>query len=208
MMGLLSLLADFTGSLVADTSTTINLNATGYAARILQALPNNVLIERTVLDELEAGRIRGRVDADVTARLVSQGLIEVVTLSEPGFGHFEGLIAGAAVNTLDDGEAATIAYALEASAIPLIDERKAHRICSEMFPELRLASTVDLLAHPSVEEALGRDHLAEAIFQALQWARMRVLPHRIDWVVNLIGPGRAAGCASLPRGKRQISGEH
>jgi predicted nucleic acid-binding protein len=113
--------------------------------------------------------------------------------------HFEALVVGAAADTLDDGEAATIAYALEIGATPIIDERKAHRICNERFPSFALASTVDLLAHASIEAELGREALTDAVLQALLNARMRVLPHRIKWVVDLIGHSRACECPSLPR---------
>ena len=87
--------------------------------------------------------------------------------------------------------------------MPLIDERKAHRICAERFPDLRVASTIDLLAHPSVGNALGGGGLADAITQALLSARMRVPAHHIEWVVGVIGSERAAECPSLPRRARQ-----
>lgn len=43
------------------------------------------------------------------------------------------------------------------------------------------------------------DLLANAAYEALQGARMRVLPKHLDWVVKLIGQDRAALCESLPR---------
>jgi predicted nucleic acid-binding protein len=184
----------------------INLNATNCASRIIQALPNKLVIEETVMQELEVGRLRGRIDADITERLVVNGLIEIVRLSKEGLGHFEALIAGSAIDTLDDGEAATIAYALEADAIPLVDERKAHRICRERFPAFQLASTMDLLTHPDVEKSLGVSELAEAVFRSLVDARMRVFTDHIDWVVDLIGSDRASKCVSLPRRVRERFG--
>jgi predicted nucleic acid-binding protein len=200
-------LANPTKVLIVDTSTIINLNATGRAAQIIKALPSRLVIEQTITEELEFGRLRGRSDADITERLVADGVIEIVRLATGGLGHFEVLTVGAAVDTLDDGEAATIAYALEASAIPVIDERKAHRICRERFPALRLVSTMDLLMHPSVEKALGLSELADAVFQSLISARMRVFTDHIDWVVNLIGLERASRCPSLPRNVRERFGQ-
>jgi hypothetical protein len=32
---------------------------------------------------------------------------------------------------------------------------------------------------------------------------MRVLPQHLKWVIEIIGPGRAAACASLPKSVRQ-----
>jgi hypothetical protein len=83
-------------------------------------------------------------------------------------------------------------------AIAVIDERKAKRICRAWYPGLVVASTVDLLALDSVTKALGEEQLAEATYNALSTARMRVLPEHIDWVVNLIGAERTVLCTSLP----------
>jgi predicted nucleic acid-binding protein len=109
------------------------------------------------------------------------------------------LVSGAASDSLDDGEAATIAFALEQSAIALIDERKANRICRERFAGLAVAKTIDVLAHKNVQAAMGRDRLAEAVFNALNDSRMRVPIDQIEWVIQLLGAERAAKCVSLPR---------
>jgi hypothetical protein len=50
-----------------------------------------------------------------------------------------------------------------------------------------------------VEASLGQSALRDAVFAALQHARMRVLPQHIEWVVRLIGQDRARECPSLPR---------
>ena len=194
----LSSLTDPKAVIVADASAAINLNATGCAAKILRALPNRLVVVDIVFEELEEGRPRGRRDADLLAELMAAQLVESVRLGETGSALFERLVAGTAVDTLDDGEAASIAYAVEASAIALIDERKAARICSEQFPELDFGSTMDIVLHPEVERALGNAALADAVFNALVGARMRVLPEHLRKVVDLIGYERAALCKSLP----------
>jgi predicted nucleic acid-binding protein len=173
--------------LVVDTSTIINLNATGCAERILQALPAKVIVVDVILGELDEGRPHGRPDADMLRELVASGIIEIVALGDESAEHFEKLVVGPAVSTLDDGEAATI-----------IDERKAARICAEMYPRLRICNTVDLLALPEVSRILGEDALIQAVFQALVRGRMSVLPRDVEWVVGLIGSDKAAACTSLP----------
>jgi predicted nucleic acid-binding protein len=198
----LSCLTDPVVQVVADASTAINLVATGCAAAILTALPNPAVITKVVMSELEEGRSAGRRDAAVIAELAAASLISIVPLSEAQELHFESLVIGRGADTLDDGEAATIAYAVEGGAAALIDERKAIRICAERYSAIRLGCTVDLFAHAAVQAALGRDGVAEAVFAALQRARMRVLPRHMDWVVGLIGQERAAVCPSLPRGVR------
>lgn len=116
--------------------------------------------------------------------------------------HFEELVIGSARSTLDDGEAATIACALELSAFPLIDERKARRFCAQRYPDLSFGCTIDIFKHPEVGSALGDSELAIAVLNALKKSRMRVPQHHLAWVVNLIGAENAAGCLSLPRSVR------
>lgn len=114
-----------------------------------------------------------------------------------GIGHFSALVAGTVQDTLDDGEAAAIAHALEHGATVLIDEKKATRLCAERFPHLQVGSTVDLVGYAVVQSALGAN-LADAIFNMLFVGRMRVSPQHLDWVVEQIGPQRAARCLALP----------
>jgi predicted nucleic acid-binding protein len=197
-----SCLSDPFDVLIADTSTAINLNATGCAHQILRALPNKLVLVDIVVAELKDDRATGRPDAALTSGLVDSGLVTVASLGEQGTKMFERLVVGPAVDTLDDGEAATLAYAIETGGIPVIDERKARRIWSEQGYVGPIASTIDLLAHAAVEEGLGRPALSQAVFAALQDARMAVPSHQIEWVVELIGRDRAAQCASLPRSAR------
>lgn len=201
-MGSPSCLADTAVSVVIDTSVAINLTACGHAADLLRVLPNGVVAVDTVPAEMDEGRRLGRRHADLLNDLVSLGLIEIVKLDSPALAIFESLVTGRAAETLDDGEAATIAYASENGAIPIIDERKATRICGERFPALRIGCTVDLFAHPEVGKALGQHRLSEAVLKSLRLARMRVLPHHLEWVVDLIGREEAALCPSLPRAVR------
>jgi len=187
---------------VLDASAAINLCAAGCADDILRALPNTALVVDAIPAELEQGRHRGRRDAETLCELVAAGLVRVVTLGEPAEAIFESLVIGGAAQTLDDGEAATIAYAVEHRSVAVIDERKAIRICGQRFPARRLGCTVDVFAHPDVLRTLGRERASQAVANALQLARMRVLPHHVNWVVDLIGAEQAALCASLPRSVR------
>jgi predicted nucleic acid-binding protein len=203
----LSCLDEASALLIADTSTVINLNASGSAAEILHALPYKVAIVDVIQKELEFGRERGRRDAELTNSLVAGNHLEVVSLGDGGWTHFERLVTGAAAETLDDGEAATIAYAIELSGVAVIDENKATKICARRHPSLLIASSLDLFGHPMVCELLGPERLAEAVFLALREARMRVLARHHKWVLDLIGPERAALCPSLPRFLRESEKE-
>jgi predicted nucleic acid-binding protein len=190
---------------VADASVIINLNATGYAADIIRALQNQLTVVEAVMAELETGRPQGRVDASLLNDLVTSGLVDIVKLDDGATENFENLVVGAAAQTLDDGEAATIAYAIAHGAIALIDERKANRICAERFSEVRVGCTVDIFSHPKVQESLSREVLAAAVFNALIRGRMRVFPHHVEWVVGLIGMERTTQCASLSNAVRTLA---
>jgi predicted nucleic acid-binding protein len=179
---------DASSILAADAGTIINLNATGCASHILRALPPRVVLMDAVVTELEGHSARGLHDA----ALIGSGDVSVASLGEKGLEVFETLVVGAAVATLDDGEAATLAYAVETGGVPVIDASKARRIWSERGYSGFIASTVDLLAHPAVEDALGRAALSDAVFAALQNARMPVSSEQVDWVDAIVGQDRAA----------------
>lgn len=193
--------------LVADTSVVINLNATGCAEAILKALPHRVAVVDVVVDEIKVGARKGRLDSLKLEALIGANVVEVVKLGPQGLLHFENLVVGSAGETLDDGEAATIAYAEEAGARALIDERKARRLAAERYAATPLGCTADLLACGYVERAVGIPGIAEAVHNALIGARMRVLGQHIDWVMRLIGDERAADCPSLPESTRQQARE-
>jgi predicted nucleic acid-binding protein len=198
----LSCLIDPTAPVVIDASTVINLNATACGPRILKAIPNPFVITDVVQGELLEDRRNGRNDGQLVAELVAAGLIFVAKLDDLTESHFEDLVIGRGDATLDDGEAATIAYGVEKGAITLIDERKATRICGERYPRLTVGNSLDVLTHPAVLAALGNGATADAVFNALRLARMRVPPSLLKWVVELIGAERAAMCECLPRAFR------
>ena len=193
-----SCLDDRSAPVIADTSVVINLNASGNAEAILGALPNRCVVVEEVSLELHAGRQKGRRDADSLAALIEQHLVECAQLGDVGMSHFERLVSGSAAETLDDGEAATIACAIERSAVALIDDRKAIRICAERFPNLAVGCTVDVFTQRDVRAAHG-GRLADAVFNALVRGRMRVPDQYARWVVDLVGNERAAECRSLPK---------
>ena len=201
-MGCRSCLVDPTALVVADASVAINLIATGFAEPILDAVPNRVTVVEEVVLELRDGKRCGRTDAEGLNALASAGHVEIVRLGDQAVDHLSALVSGPAAETLDDGEAATIAYALEHGATALIDERKANRICAERFPALAIGCTVDLLAHDRIESSLGSASLSDAVFNALYQGRMRVMAHHLEWVIKLIGPERASQCLSLPESVR------
>lgn len=191
--------------LVADTSVVINLNATGWARAIITAFPNRLVITTNTLAELVGGERNGHGDARAIQTLIDEGIVDLVSLDERGNAIYETLIDGSALQTLDDGEAATISYASQVRGIALIDEQKALKLCAANFPDMPVICTAELLLHETVIKALGQQAHMDAIMSALQKARMRVLPHLIGRIVAIIGDVNAAACSSLPKTARTAS---
>ncbi|WP_419939506.1 hypothetical protein [Candidatus Palauibacter sp.] len=187
---------------VADASVIINLNATASAAAIIGAFPNPFFVTPNVLRELSLGGSHGHRCGEELEALISQGSIALAELRSCDDVVYRSLVEGGFERTLDDGEAATIAYAVGHDSLALIDERKARRICAVRFPSLLFASTVAMLLHPLVAERLGEPGQSEAIFLALRDARMQVPRQRLREVIDRIGADRAAECPSLPRSFR------
>jgi predicted nucleic acid-binding protein len=188
---------------VADASAIINFNATLRAHKVIAALPGAFVVTENARTELEAGLRNGHDDAAKLHGLIQQGVVRVVRLGASGMPIYESLIEGAAERTLDDGEAATIAYACEADGIAIVDERKARSLCAVRFPMLAMASSAELLAHGAIERELGKQEQIAAIVNALQRGRMRVPPEHVEAIISLIGETNAASCTSLPRAAKR-----
>jgi hypothetical protein len=195
--------SDTASPLVLDTSVAISLVASRIGADVLKALARPAYMIDVAIGELaDAGHRAGEVLVALSDWQRDRLLAEV-SLEADALEVFEDLVSGPAADTLDDGEAATLAHARVIGAIAVIDEGKARRISGERHPALILTSTIDLLLHPAVERALGREVITQGVFLALKDARTRVPPEHHQAVAALIGRERAALCSSLPSSVRR-----
>lgn len=201
-MSSVSCLTEIEDPLVLDASVVVNLNATGYADRILNVIPAGVIIPHPVVKELKRGTLLGHSDATDLNQLLEKGLAETMNVPVPAQSEYISLVSGTSTTSLGDGEAATIASAFATGAWAAIDERKARRICAERYKEVKIASTVDILSHPEVVAAFSEGELSAALLAALEVANMQVHEHHMDWVVSRIDPARIRNCNSLPRAIR------
>ena len=191
-----------TSQLVIDASVVINFNGTFCAPEIIRALPGTFVVTENAFHEIKNGTNNGHDDANRLQALIQNGDVRLVKIPDAGFSIYENLVEGTAIRTLDDGEAATLAYAAATQSIAVIDERKARSIGFNDFPEMKIASTIDLLSHGSIEQILGREQQIQSIINALKNARMRVPTEQLERVIALIGPEQASNCHSLPRAIR------
>ena len=188
--------------LVIDTSVSINLAATGIGAKLLTAIRRPAIVVQAVVDELETGGQRGQIVLAEIERWHRDGLLSIAALHDGAHEAFERLISGSTNETLDDGEAATMAHALSIAGIAVLDDAKANRLAAQHYPDLRLATSVDLIVNDLTVASLGTPSLADAVFAALTGARMRVPQPNLAVVIELLGPDRLAQCHSLPRSAR------
>lgn len=183
---------------VADASVWINFLASSHAVDVLRAFSGPTIIPNIVLGELERGRDKGRSTHAGIKPLIAAGYVTAIDLPEEAEDVYLSLVAGRASQTLDDGEAATLALALHLGATALIDERKAISIAATRFPVLTVATTTDLLLSAQVRTVLNADQLADVLFASLMEARMRVPDHLLDEVCACLGADRTQRCLSLP----------
>jgi predicted nucleic acid-binding protein len=190
--------------LVADASVLINLNASGRAEEIIKALPARLVVAGNTVVELDNGMQRGYDDGKQLGVLISAGVVSRVEIGTVAAPIYETLIDGSARLTLDDGEAATIACAIELGGVALLDERKARSLCASAYASLPVRCTAEMLLHEAVAAALGSDHVPTVV-RALKVGRMRVPPEYVEEVSQLIGPAHASECASLPKSARRMA---
>ena len=202
-MTFLSSLTDQNATLVLDASVVINLLATGHSSEILRSLNAPIVITDNVVREIEGGAAAGHSHFDLLRIALNEQILRMEKLNGRILEDFFDLVSGNTAETLGDGEAATLALAHGYGFIAAIDEKKATRIAAERFGALRLATTVDILAHEAVRSSLGVNGLAEATFDAIRLSRMQVREYQFDWVARTIGPARVDACLSLRKYARR-----
>jgi predicted nucleic acid-binding protein len=195
-MTCLSSLSDTLTPLVPDTSVLINLHACTFGEQVIRAIPNNIILPERVVAELnhETSHVNG--ENGFIQQLIRENVVKVVEMDDSAACLFETMIRSP--DSLDDGEAATIAVAVSQGFLPVIDERKGRVRAESLMNGRAPAWSLDLLVHPAVQSGLTSDGYIEAVYLALREGRMRIDEERCDAVVQLIGIERAKDCNSLP----------
>lgn len=191
-----SCLVDDLTTLVLDTSVLINLHASTFGEAILASIPNAIVVPDVVIRELGNESSRSSGEYEFIKDLVSCGIVECIKLDEEGYSIFKKLISG--TNSIDDGEAATIAVAARRDFLPVIDDGKGRTLAKSMIGHMYPAWSLDLFLHPNVQVQLAPGKFVDAIHLALRKGRMRIDATRCEAVVKLIGVERAKHCTSLP----------
>ncbi len=201
---LTSALIDQIDTVVLDASVAINFLGTAVSRDILAVMPWNVVIERRAHREIRRHPIDGLDHVSELEAWELDGYARVVSLQPQARGIFDDLTAGSLAETLDDGEAATIAYAVSGSerTVPVIDEKKAKRIFHQSWPSRRLLETAGVFQSLVDAGLISNRFASDSIYAALTNARMHVSHRLRPWVVDLIGSSRAAKRPSLGQAAR------
>lgn len=184
-------------TLALDASVAINLLGTGRAADILRIVNRQFVIEDSARGEVQRDPSNGQPGSLALDALSRSGLLTYSRLGDSALAFFLALTGAEPPNDLDDGEAATIALAMDIGAAALLDDKKAIRVARERHSELAVLQTLDLLSCDALMAAVAPAELADIIYAALQNARMRVPLLFRKWTIGVIGYERAAKCPSL-----------
>lgn len=194
-----SILPDSPVSIVLDASAAINFLGTGIAGKLLEHCGCHILMESRAFKEVKRHPLPDRDSAHELKDLVGTHVLQIVEMDEKAHEVFYDLTSRDLSGGLDDGEAATIAFALigSAHAVPVLDERKAINLVQKKWPERATINTLDILFDSRVRENFEEHVFADAIYSSLQFARMRVPKPYRDKVITLIGQDRARNCPCL-----------
>lgn len=187
---------------VMDASVVINLLATGCFSKILARTPGRFVIVQHVKDEVKLDPLTRKSRDSILDSFIDSGSLQVVELGDDEFNTFVDLVGAPAPDDLDDGEAATIAYANHNFACPIIDENKGRRICRERFPALDVFDTVDLLRMVKYGDGLSEIEFIRGVECALTIGRMRVAEHHLEWLSSMVSREALLGAPGLKRAAR------
>lgn len=182
---------------VLDASVLINLVVVDDPELILGALCQPK-IATIVASEVGRNRRTGQSGIAVLKPFLQKGLLELIEMDDGECELFVDLVSSASPDDLDDGEAATLACAVRRGLMPLIDERKAHRVLRERFPNSTGDSTVGVYRQMLVHGVFPSPFIAQCIYDSLRYARMRVTAADMAWVTSMLTPGQLANCPSIP----------
>lgn len=160
--------------LVLDTSVWINLLATGRADAIVESLASPIYVPEQVLGELKLDPATRRPFVTDSHPVLAISRTSLVTLSGAELDTFMDLVGAEAPDRLGDGEAASIAVALNRNYRLGVDERKANRILRERFNSIRTFRSTDIINHSSLCSVLGRDIAVECYDLAVKYGRMHI----------------------------------
>jgi predicted nucleic acid-binding protein len=189
-------------ALIFDASALINIASSGFCSKILASLECNCLCEAIVWREVTYHIKKYNLNKNMEVAAACS-LINITDMSSLESSMYLDFISAMHPNTLDDGEAATMAVAYCRNLIAVLDEKKGRRIANELIPPLKVLSTIDLFRMVENKCQSNGICINSALFNSLAKARMRVLFEDEEWVVQRLSKDQIQHCRSLPKRLRE-----
>lgn len=189
------------GPLVLDASVLINLLATGRMDTIVPCVCTSALVLEEVVAEVKRNPRDRKENPEILNPFFAQAILSKATLStsDAMLEHYLDLVSADGQEDLGDGEAASIAYAVHHRHTVALDERKAIAVCRRRHPELQICSSLDILQSVESSGRFTPQHIAESVYDALRFARMRVPTEHDSWVRSLLNAEQLNECPSMRR---------
>ncbi len=108
--------------------------------------------------------------------LFEEGYLKLCRMSDVAYETYISLVSGPPTQTLDDGESAAIAVAVDGLGSVVLDDKKARRILSSRFELASPGSSLTLLLAAATRANWTLQELREAITAARIVSRMAVVP--------------------------------
>lgn len=181
--------------LVLDASVAINLLASGAFGEILEIIECRSYLTPHVLREIRSDpRDRKRPPHDLMVAIESGQVSLLADLAPESSDVYLKLL-----ERMASGEASAILAARNLGGIVATDDQSALQAIAADTDLPQAIRTVELLSDPRISRHFGRDRLAEIVFGALKFGRMRVFAEYRNEIIDLIGLDRARQCPSLGR---------
>lgn len=161
------------GHLTLDASPLINLLGCGRAVDVLSTFDTTIVEQRT-LSEVTRHPVSGFSHVDILKQLTERHL-QIHRMNDDEYALYLQLVQAEPKQSLGAGESAAIATAVCRKAIVVLDDRKARRVCREMFPKLDQATSLSLLIEGARRAQFDKVAIAELLRHAVGDARMRIL---------------------------------
>lgn len=163
------------GPLVLDASVLFNLLGTGRPEEILQAIGVTCWVEQRTAAEVR--RTPGqRTEGAPLQPLFDNGCLKLCRMSDHAYETYISLVSGLSTDTLDDGESAAIAIAVDGFGSVVLDDKKARRILSARFEQVTAGSSLSLLLAAATRANWTLAELRAAVSAARTVSRMAVVP--------------------------------
>jgi predicted nucleic acid-binding protein len=171
--------------LVLDASAIINVLGCGSPERILGPFGRNCVVEEGTLKEVIRNPFDGQPAAVYTSKLISAGHLTVVRMNDASYAHYIQLVGGNPEEALGHGESAALAYAQEAVATVVLDDRKARRIGRTVFPNCPQSTSVALFRKAAELAGMTKEEIGVLVKLACDKARMHILVEDREWIRDL-----------------------